>query len=715
MYGNMKNSIFLLIAVLGLTALLIINSDQGPVATSDQPPPVYRLRFGHNMPEDSALHQAAVRFSTLAKERSRGQVEVKIFPAQQLGDDHRMVEMARAGELDIILTPTAKLSTLVPEMLYVDLPFLFPQREDAYALLDGKVGGLLLEHLRPYGLQGVTIWENGFKHFIANRPVHTPDDFRGLKIRTMKSRIITKQFEALGATAIPIDFHSTYQALEDGVVDGQENPLVAITAMKLYEVQSHLILSGHAYLGYVFSFSDKTYQTLPIHLREMLARIARDITPWERAETRRREAGFLETIRKSGTAISTLSAEELQDLQVATQNIALQFRDIIGHDLMSATDMYLQEKYGRQQDDDIIIGLDADMSLGTARAGMAIQRGMELAMAEINEKGGVLGKKLAMIVLDHKGIPARGKSNFTRFAAMPNLVAVMGGKQGAVALPETKLAREHKLPFLIPWAAATEIIDNSLAENFVFRLSVRDQEAGKFLTNKALKISPRVGLLLENTVWGRSNKKAMTEALGAKGLSPAATAWFHWGDRDISPQLSSMERADVGVILLVANPPEGINVLKSLSQRNKKTPIISHWGITGGYFWEETRQELQDMDFSFLQTNCFFNGHRPRQNHFLQAYKTTYGLDDQQRMPAPNGSVHAYDLLHILARAINQAGSTDRSAIRAALENIDFHQGVLKNYHPPFSPQNHEALERADYRLAQYDESGRIRIHGTED
>ena len=168
----MKKYFFIISAVLLCLVAMLLTLDNGQKTETPltQAPRVYNLRFGHNIQENSALHQAALRFASLVNERTHGQVQVEIFPNQQLGNDHQMIEMARAGELDIILTPTAKLSALAPQMQYVDLPFLFPTREDAYALLDGKVGDLLLRHLKPYGLRGVTIWENGFMPLTANCP-----------------------------------------------------------------------------------------------------------------------------------------------------------------------------------------------------------------------------------------------------------------------------------------------------------------------------------------------------------------------------------------------------------------------------------------------------------------------------------------------------------------------------------------------------------------
>ncbi len=248
----MKKVLLLTVIVLILIAAALFYLYSPALPTKSKEPAehessiVWTLRMGHNIPVSSALHQASLRFAEQVKLKSEGAIEVEVFPEQQLGNDHQMLEMARAGKLDIILTPTAKLSISVPAMQYADLPFYFPSPEFLYQMLDGEPGKMLLEKLKRIDLIGVTFWGNGFKQFTANTPLHKPDDFSGLKIRTMKSRIIMEQFKAFGAHPIPIDFHATRQALLDKVVDGQENPLIAIVSMGFHQVQSDLTLSNHA-------------------------------------------------------------------------------------------------------------------------------------------------------------------------------------------------------------------------------------------------------------------------------------------------------------------------------------------------------------------------------------------------------------------------------------------------------------------------------------
>jgi C4-dicarboxylate-binding protein DctP len=698
-----------LMAIVGIVLFYQQKKDrEQPPPTKEDQKKVYHLKFGHDMPLDSAQHVAALKFADIVNHKSGGRVVVTVFPSQQLGTDHQMIESARAGNLAIILPPTAKLSALVPSLQYPDLPFLFPDREDAYALLDGEPGKMLLEQLKSCGLIGVTFWESGFKQFTANKAIRSPEDLMGLKFRVMKSRIIMDQFKALGAHSIPIDFHKTYQALEDGVVDGEENPLVSIVNMKFHEVQSHVTISNHAYLGYVFAFSKKILETLPPDIQEILVSTAKELTLFQRKEAIEREKAFIKTIKDSGTHIYYLSDEERNRFRAATAYIFEKYRNLIGTEILDKTAQYLQKKYGIPNEDEIIVGLDADMTLGSAPSGLSIKRGMELAVREINQQGGILGKKIHIMVRDHSGISARGIGNMKYFATVKNLVAVMGGLHSPVALSELDIIHREKIIYLDPWAAATPIVDNGRHPNHVFRVSVRDEYAGSFLVKEALQEYQHIALLLENTGWGRSNHKAMTVALAEKKLTPVAVEWFNWGEGDMTLQLARIENSGAEVILLVANAPEGINIIKSMVKHSKRIPVISHWGITGGYFWENVNRELESVNLKFLQTFSFMTPKNEKTKEIIRKYFEAYHVNTWREIVAPVGTAHAYDLVHLLAKAINQAGTLDRPAIRDALEKIESYEGLVKKYTPPFTPQRHDALDQNDFIMAGYGSDGRI-------
>ena len=361
----------------------------------------------------------------------------------------------------------------------------------------------------------------------------------------------------------------------------------------------------------------------------------------------------------------------------------------------------------------IIIGLDADMSSIAAQGGQAIKRGALIAIHELNEQGGVLGRKLELRIKDHRGNPARGIDNIDAFALDPNVIAVLGGVHTPVAMRELPTIHRHGIPYLDPWAAGTPIIDNGYDPNFAFRLSVRDQHAGAFLVEQALKQGyRRPALLLEQTPWGKSNQKAIIEALDERGHPAPVVEWFNWGTNDLTPQLQTFKQAKADVVILVANAPEGavlVNALAALPEE-RRLPVISHWGITGGDFFALTRDALNEVDLAFLQTFSFYNAHDPdRADRVVDHYCALFKVCDVADISASVGVAHAYDLVHILARAILLAGSTDRAQIRDALERVRDYPGLTRHFEQPFTSSRHDALDASSFQLGFFDADGTIR------
>ncbi|MGB4673854.1 MAG: DctP family TRAP transporter solute-binding subunit [Azovibrio sp.] len=677
-------------------------------AEAARPGPPRTLRLGLNIAAGSALHKAALRFAEQVGERSKGRLQVQVFPDQQLGNDDQMLEMARNGQLDFLLIPSAKLSSAIPAMQYADLPFYFSSREELYAMLDGEPGQMLLAKLHQLGLVGLTFWENGFKQFTANRPIHSPEDFAGLRIRTMKSRLIAEQFAALGAQPIPIDFHRVRQALAEQAVDGQENPLVAIVAMGIHEVQKHLTLSHHAYLGYVFAASKPVFETLSPGLRQVIQDTARELTQWEREETARLETGLIETIRAAGVEIHTLTPGQRQRFSAVMAPLADHFGFEVGYDLLGKTG---ELRYLRQMPaagkEPLIIGLDADLSNNGVLAGGAIYRGMQLAQEEINQKGGLLGRPLQILARDHGGNPSVGRQNLAWFARLPRMLAVMGGQHSAVILAEMEDIHRLQLPYLVPWAANHDVMQHGHSPSYLFRASLDDQDVAPVLLGHALGQGGTVGMLLERSAWGRSNAQAIAAMLARLPAGRVNIQWVNPGDPDIGLQTEALLQRGVRSLVLVLQAHETQAAVKAVAQQDEPVPVFSHWGMTGGNFFAAAQHDLQRVDLRFVQTVVVDDAHRrPALNAFLERYRKRYG--QEAPVPALMGSVHAYDLVHLLARAVTQARSQDREAIRRELEQIPHHAGVMQDYKRPFSPDDHDALDRRFLRLARYDAAGNI-------
>lgn len=360
----------------------------------------------------------------------------------------------------------------------------------------------------------------------------------------------------------------------------------------------------------------------------------------------------------------------------------------------------------------IVIGLDADMSAVAAEGGLAIKRGALIAIDEINGSGGVLGRKLALKVRDHRGNPARGLANIEYFAKQANVVAVLGGVHTPVALHELQAIHDNQLVYLGPWAAGTSIVENGYEPNYVFRLSVRDEHAGRVLIGHAKKRGfKKVGLLLELTGWGRSNEKSMQAAAKAMGLEVSGTEWFSWRETDMTNQIKRLIASGVEAIVLVANAPEGAAVVKNMAafDETQRLPILSHWGIASGSFVNKAGLDsIHAVDINVLQTYSFLApSDAEKMQKLLERYRQRFDATvDPKTIPAAVGVVHAYDLVHMLATAIVQAGTVDREQVRDAMENISIYEGVFKTFSPPFTKDRHDALDIDDYIITQYTEEG---------
>ncbi|HTI55112.1 MAG TPA: ABC transporter substrate-binding protein [Verrucomicrobiae bacterium] len=354
---------------------------------------------------------------------------------------------------------------------------------------------------------------------------------------------------------------------------------------------------------------------------------------------------------------------------------------------------------GAQSKEPVKIGLTAAVSGGSAASGEAIKRGLEIAIAEINAKGGVLsGRPLQLVVRDDEGQPAKGVTIARELVEREKVAAVFGGLHTPVALAQVAVWHELKTPYMGAWAAGTNITRNGQSPNYVFRVSANDDDADKFLTRYATDVlrKGKPGLLLENTSWGQSNETGLTKWLGEKGLKAVGVEKFNWGDPDMSPQLLRLKSAGADHVVLVANAPEGAQVVKSRAKIGWEIPMVSHWGISGGRFPELTG-ELSD-GVAFLQTYSFFGKQNERGEHVLKVLKEKYGVKGPEDVIAPVGTANAYDGLHLVALAIDQAGSTDGSKVRDALESLKAeYKGLIKTYRHPFTAAQHDALNDADY------------------
>lgn len=357
------------------------------------------------------------------------------------------------------------------------------------------------------------------------------------------------------------------------------------------------------------------------------------------------------------------------------------------------------------------VGLDAEFGLQRSTSAQAIELGMRLAIAEVNTAGGVLGgRPLELVTRDNHSMPARSQVNLRDMAELPDLVAVFGGRFSPVVIDAVPLVHELKLPFFAVWSSADPIIENGQSPNYMFRVSLRDGLAmPKMLETAHQRGVDRVGLLLANTGWGRSNLSAAQRHLVAvRRPALAQVAWFHRGERSMVQRYQSLRAAGAKAVLMVADDGEAAGLVREVAALpvDERLPLLCHQGITGGKFTELCGPALQAVDLSVLQTFSFFGASRPALVRFMKTAAEVAKISRIEDIEAPTGVAHAYDALHILARAVSRAGSTRRAAVRDALERVPEHAGLIRDYRPPFSSGRHEALGPAQLLMARYRADG---------
>ena len=351
------------------------------------------------------------------------------------------------------------------------------------------------------------------------------------------------------------------------------------------------------------------------------------------------------------------------------------------------------------------LGLVAAMSGQSAKAGEAIGRGLSLAVDEINAKGGLLGKKVELLVRDDESNPAKGVVAARELVQREKVTALFGGLDTPVSLAIVPFVNSAKVPFMGVWAAGTPITRNGAVENYVFRVSAVDELVDIALVDYALKkySTKKAGLILINNPWGESNEQGLKAALAAKTIPYAGIEKFETNDVDVVPQLTRLRQAGADVLFLVANVAPSAQVVKSLDRMSWDVPVVSHWGPAGGRFSELAGPSGARVHF--IQTYSFSGKLSPKGEAVLAALKTRYPeIKSLADVTPAVGIANAYDGMHLTALAIANAGSTEGPKIRQGFYAIDQYDGLIKSYSKPFTPANHDALGPDDYIFTYFKE-----------
>ena len=358
-----------------------------------------------------------------------------------------------------------------------------------------------------------------------------------------------------------------------------------------------------------------------------------------------------------------------------------------------------------EAEETVKLGLVAAMSGQSAKAGEAIVRGLSLAVDEINAKGGLLGKKVELLVRDDESNPAKGVVAARELVQRVKVATLFGGLDTPVSLAIVPFVNSAKVPFMGVWAAGTPITRNGAAENYVFRVSAVDELVDIALVDYALKkySTKKAGLILINNPWGESNEQGLKAALAGKTIPYVGIEKFETNDVDVVPQLTRLKQAGADVLFLVANVAPSAQVVKSLDRMSWDVPVVSHWGPAGGRFSELAGPSGARVHF--IQTYSFSGKLSPKGDAVLAALKTKYPeIKSLADVTPAVGIANAYDGMHLTALAIANAGSTEGPKIRQGFYAIDKYDGLIKSYSKPFTPANHDALGPDDYIFTYFKE-----------
>jgi len=294
------------------------------------------IKFSHVVAADTPKGKASVFFAQRAAELTKGKVKVEVYANSALYKDKEEMEALQIGSVQMLAPSLAKFGPLgVKEFEAFDLPFIFDDTTDLHKITQGPVGAALLAKLEPKGIKGLAYWDNGFKSFSANTPLKTVADFKGKKFRIQSSKVLEEEIRSVGGIAQVMAFSEVYQALQTGVVDGTENPISNFYTQKMHEVQKHLSLTNHGYLGYAVIVNKKFWDGLPADVRGELEQAMKEATVYANKIAQEENDLSLEGVKKSGkTTVYVPTKEERMALKKAMAPVHTKMADRVGKDTL---------------------------------------------------------------------------------------------------------------------------------------------------------------------------------------------------------------------------------------------------------------------------------------------------------------------------------------------------------------------------------------------
>lgn len=307
------------------------------------------IKFSYVVAENTPKGQAAEKFKQLVEQKTGKRVHVELFPNGMLYNESNEMEALQDGNVQMIAPSFSNISEIIPQWMVMDLPFAFPNEQAVMAAFQGKIGEELRKSAGDNGMIAMAFWGNGFRQFTSsNSAIVHPADVRNLKMRIQPSRVIEEQYLMLGAATYTFPFNQIYKNLEKGTVDSEENSISNIYSKRLYEVQHHLTITNHSYLGYGVLMNRDFWEGLPDPLQQQIESAMQETTEWANrnaVELNRKQWSRIQT--SSAMQIIQLDDSTLQEWRTAWEPLYDQYKTSIGSKLIDEV-RRLQKQYGTQ-------------------------------------------------------------------------------------------------------------------------------------------------------------------------------------------------------------------------------------------------------------------------------------------------------------------------------------------------------------------------------
>ncbi len=301
----------------------------------------YVIKFSYVVSSNTPKGKAASFFKKRVEELSNGRIKVKLYPNAILGSDKTVLRKMKFNTVQMAAPSFSKFTSFVPQLGVFDLPFLFKDNKHLHEIMDGEIGKKLMDMVTQKGYVALAYWDNGFKQLTnSKRPLLFPDDCKNLKFRIMDSKVLVEQFKALGAIPVILPFSEVYSALQQKIIDGEENTISNIYTKNFYKVQKYMTISNHGYLGYLVVISRDFWQNLPYDLKENIKEALQEATFKERIWAKELNNKQLQKIKayakKTGKIkINYLSSKQKKIWIKKLRRIYPEFYDTIGKKLIN--------------------------------------------------------------------------------------------------------------------------------------------------------------------------------------------------------------------------------------------------------------------------------------------------------------------------------------------------------------------------------------------